>query len=161
MQYLIEKNNQKPESTTIKMNSFDSACSNDYYSNSSYEFALDSNESEMDADVYNSENGKLFGLNSSGAQIKLWQFLLELLLDKSCENFIRWTYENENEFELRDPDEVARRWGQCKNKPNMNYEKLSRGIRYYYEKKIIQKTLGKRYTYYFQIDIKPFLMQMQ
>ena len=29
-----------------------------------------------------------------------------------------------------DPDEVARRWGIRKNKPKMNYEKLSRGLRY-------------------------------
>ena len=31
-----------------------------------------------------------------------------------------------------------------KNKPKMNYEKLSRGLRYYYDKNIIHKTAGKR-----------------
>ena len=40
--------------------------------------------------------------------------------------------------------QVARRWGIRKNKPKMNYEKLSRGLRYYYDKNIIQKTGGKR-----------------
>jgi hypothetical protein len=30
---------------------------------------------------------------------------------------------------MTDPDEVARRWGVRKNKPKMNYEKLSRGLR--------------------------------
>jgi hypothetical protein len=39
---------------------------------------------------------------------------------------------------------VARRWGIRKNKPKMNYEKLSRGLRYYYDKNIIHKTAGKR-----------------
>ena len=34
-----------------------------------------------------------------------------------------------------------------KNKPKMNYEKLSRGLRYYYDKNIIHKTAGKRYVY--------------
>lgn len=29
----------------------------------------------------------------------------------------------------------------------MNYEKLSRGLRYYYDKNIIHKTGGKRYVY--------------
>ena len=43
--------------------------------------------------------------------------------------------------------QVARRWGFRKNKPKMNYEKLSRGLRYYYDKNIIQKTGGKRYVY--------------
>ena len=40
--------------------------------------------------------------------------------------------------------QVAKRWGQRKNKPKMNYEKLSRGLRYYYDKNIIHKTAGKR-----------------
>lgn len=31
---------------------------------------------------------------------------------------------------MTDPDEVARRWGIRKNKPKMNYEKLSRGLRW-------------------------------
>lgn len=58
--------------------------------------------------------------------IQLWQFLLELLTDKTCQAFISWTGDGW-EFKLTDPDEVARRWGIRKNKPKMNYEKLSRG----------------------------------
>ena len=46
--------------------------------------------------------------------------------------------------------QVARRWGIRKNKPKMNYEKLSRGLRYYYDKNIIQKTGGKRWTLHFE-----------
>lgn len=34
---------------------------------------------------------------------------------------------------------VARRWGIQKNRPAMNYDKLSRSLRYYYEKGIMQK----------------------
>ena len=48
-----------------------------------------------------------------------------------------------------DPDEVARLWGRRKNKPNMNYDKLSRALRYYYDKHILTKVQGKRYTYRF------------
>jgi len=87
-----------------------------------------------------------------GGNIQLWQFLLELLTDPTCHNFICWTG-NDWEFKLRDPDEVARRWGIRKNKPRMNYEKLSRGLRYYYDKNIIQKTSGKRYVYRFVCDL--------
>ena len=53
--------------------------------------------------------------------------------------------------------QVAKRWGQCKNKPKMNYEKLSRGLRYYYHKNIIHKTAGKRYVYRFACDIQGML----
>ncbi|XP_050505749.1 protein C-ets-1-like isoform X1 [Diabrotica virgifera virgifera] len=88
--------------------------------------------------------------------IQLWQFLLELLTDKSCQAFISWTGDGW-EFKLTDPDEVARRWGIRKNKPKMNYEKLSRGLRYYYDKNIIHKTAGKRYVYRFVCDLQTLL----
>ena len=50
-----------------------------------------------------------------------------------------------------DPDELARKWGQRKNRPNMNYDKLSRALRYYYDKLILNKVPGKRYTYKFNL----------
>ena len=43
-------------------------------------------------------------------------------------------------------------WGLRKRKPNMNYDKLSRAIRYYYDKKIMHKVHGKRYVYKFNFD---------
>ncbi|KAB0377116.1 hypothetical protein FD755_011560 [Muntiacus reevesi] len=55
------------------------------------------------------------------------------------------------------PAGVARRWGKRKNKPKMNYEKLSRGLRYYYDKNIIHKTAGKRYVYRFVCDLQSLL----
>lgn len=113
------------------------------------------------------QNGGLIGgyANSNAAggpcftgsgPIQLWQFLLELLTDKSCQTFISWTGDGW-EFKLTDPDEVARRWGIRKNKPKMNYEKLSRGLRYYYDKNIIHKTAGKRYVYRFVCDLQNLL----
>ena len=88
--------------------------------------------------------------------IQLWQFLLELLTDRECQNCISWTG-REWEFKLIDPEEVARRWGSRKNKPKMNYEKLSRGLRYYYDKNIIHKVPGKRYVYRFVCDLESML----
>jgi len=88
--------------------------------------------------------------------IQLWQFLLELLTDKSCQHFIAWTGDGW-EFKMVDPDEVAMRWGNRKNKPKMNYEKLSRALRYYYDKNIILKTAGKRYVYRFVCDLQAVL----
>ncbi|XP_059821976.1 protein FEV [Hypanus sabinus] len=81
-------------------------------------------------------------------QIQLWQFLLELLSDSTNVNCIAWEGTN-GEFKLTDPDEVARRWGERKSKPNMNYDKLSRALRYYYDKNIMTKVHGKRYAYKF------------
>nr|BAS66821.1 Ets transcription factor 1 [Echinocardium cordatum] len=97
----------------------------------------------------------LAGYSGSGP-IQLWQFLLELLTDKTCQHIISWTGDGW-EFKLSDPDEVARRWGKRKNKPKMNYEKLSRGLRYYYDKNVIHKTAGKRYVYRFVCDLQSLL----
>ncbi|XP_064611195.1 transcriptional regulator Erg-like [Liolophura sinensis] len=86
--------------------------------------------------------------HSGSGQIQLWQFLLELLSDSRNANCITWEGTN-GEFKLVDPDEVARRWGERKSKPNMNYDKLSRALRYYYDKNIMTKVHGKRYAYKF------------
>lgn len=86
--------------------------------------------------------------NTGGGQIQLWQFLLELLSDSRNSQIIAWEGTN-GEFKLSDPDEVARKWGERKSKPNMNYDKLSRALRYYYDKNIMTKVHGKRYAYKF------------
>ncbi|XP_065844270.1 protein C-ets-1-like [Oscarella lobularis] len=92
----------------------------------------------------------------SSGPIQLWQFLLELLTDRSNMDCIVWTG-REWEFKLTDPEVVAQRWGKRKNKPKMNYEKLSRGLRYYYDKNIIHKVPGKRYVYKFVCDLESLL----
>lgn len=80
-------------------------------------------------DPYSLLNACSSRLVSQGSgQIQLWQFLLELLADSSNADFIVWEGVN-GEFKLNDPDEVARRWGERKAKPNMNYDKLSRALR--------------------------------
>nr|WKN12647.1 Fli1b [Photocorynus spiniceps] len=88
--------------------------------------------------------------NPSG-QIQLWQFLLELLSDSNNAGIITWEGTN-GEFKMTDPDEVAKRWGERKSKPNMNYDKLSRALRYYYDKNIMTKVHGKRYAYKFDFQ---------
>nr|XP_020478638.1 ETS domain-containing protein Elk-4 isoform X2 [Monopterus albus] len=80
--------------------------------------------------------------------VTLWQFLLQLLLDSNNEQLICWTNE-EGEFKLLQAEEVARLWGARKNKPNMNYDKLSRALRYYYDKNIIKKVNGQKFVYRF------------
>ncbi|KAL5009607.1 hypothetical protein ScPMuIL_011912 [Solemya velum] len=83
--------------------------------------------------------------------LQLWQFLVALLDDPANSTFIAWTGRG-LEFKLIEPEEVARRWGIQKNRPAMNYDKLSRSLRYYYEKGIMQKVAGERYVYKFVCD---------
>ncbi|KAM6945763.1 ETS translocation variant 5-like [Aplochiton taeniatus] len=83
--------------------------------------------------------------------LQLWQFLVTLLDNPANRHFITWTGRG-MEFKLIEPEEVARRWGLQKNRPAMNYDKLSRSLRYYYEKGIMQKVAGERYVYKFVCD---------
>lgn len=96
--------------------------------------------------------------NRSGnnGQVQLWQFLLELLTDKEHREVIHWLGD-EGEFKLNNPEIVAQLWGARKNKPNMNYEKLSRALRYYYDGDMICKVHGKRFVYKFVCDLKQLL----
>ncbi|XP_043563599.1 ETS domain-containing protein Elk-1-like [Chiloscyllium plagiosum] len=79
--------------------------------------------------------------------ITLWQFLRQLL-DENKNDLICWT-SKDGEFKLRNAEEVARLWGMRKNKTNMNYDKLSRALRYYYDKNIIKKVNGQKFVYKF------------
>uniref|UniRef100_A0A672V6U4 ETS2 repressor factor n=1 Tax=Strigops habroptila TaxID=2489341 RepID=A0A672V6U4_STRHB len=84
-------------------------------------------------------------------QIQLWHFILELLRQERYRELIAWQGDC-GEFVIKDPDEVARLWGVRKCKPHMNYDKLSRALRYYYNKRILHKTKGKRFTYKFNFN---------
>ncbi|XP_056178576.1 ETS translocation variant 3-like protein [Falco biarmicus] len=90
-------------------------------------------------------------------QIQLWHFILELLQKEEFRHVIAWQQGEDGEFVIKDPDEVARLWGRRKCKPQMNYDKLSRALRYYYHKRILHKAKGKRFTYKFNLSKLLFL----
>ncbi|XP_035908783.1 ETV5-related protein Ets96B-like isoform X1 [Anopheles stephensi] len=107
------------------------------------------NPSPLGALQPNGSNGTLHQRRGS---LQLWQFLVALLDEPSSSaGCIAWTGRG-MEFKLVEPEEVARRWGIQKNRPAMNYDKLSRSLRYYYEKGIMQKVAGERYVYKFVCD---------
>ncbi|XP_076321311.1 uncharacterized protein LOC143230896 [Tachypleus tridentatus] len=112
-----------------------------------WSFSIPSGLTKQDPLKALNDVGSRLASQGSG-QIQLWQFLLQLLSEEKNSNFITWEG-TDGEFKLIDPDEVARRWGERKSKPNMNYDKLSRALRYYYDKNIMTKVHGKRYTYRF------------
>lgn len=92
----------------------------------------------------------------NNGQIQLWQFLLDILTDREHKSIIQWQG-SEGEFKLTDPERVAQLWGIRKNKPAMNYEKLSRALRYYYDGDMISKVHGKRFVYKFVCDLKQLI----
>ncbi|XP_055338830.1 DNA-binding protein Ets97D-like isoform X2 [Paramacrobiotus metropolitanus] len=93
-----------------------------------------------------SATGSPFAKDSGNVQ--LWTFLLELLMSGQHANALEWT-SSDGEFRLLDPERVAELWGLRKNKPSMNYEKMSRALRYYYDGNILAKVQGKHFTYKF------------
>ncbi|XP_028966752.1 ETV5-related protein Ets96B [Galendromus occidentalis] len=94
-------------------------------------------------------NGFSRPVSSRRGAVQLYHFLLGLLKSpEASSTCIQWTG-NGFEFKLNDPEEVARQWGELKNRPQMNYDKMSRSLRYYYDKFIIAKVSGERYVYRF------------
>ncbi|XP_075678249.1 uncharacterized protein LOC113791551 [Dermatophagoides pteronyssinus] len=89
--------------------------------------------------------------HGSTTSIQLWQFLRELLSQPNQhENAIRWLERQRGVFKIEDSVRVARLWGERKNRPAMNYDKLSRSIRQYYKKGIMKKTeRAQRLVYQF------------
>ncbi|XP_018567445.1 DNA-binding protein Ets97D-like isoform X2 [Anoplophora glabripennis] len=103
----------------------------------------------LDMATYSSSGNR----TGNNGQIQLWQFLLELLTTQEYKSVIQWIGK-EGEFKLNHPEVVAHLWGERKNKPTMNYEKLSRALRYYYDGDMISKVHGKRFVYKFVCDLK-------
>lgn len=107
---------------------------------------------------------------SSPPNIHLWQFMKEMLTTSEDDDndatstttaaasstvqpkqpMIRWLDRKEGIFKIEDSQAVARLWGQRKNRPLMNYDKLSRSLRQYYKKGIMRKTArSQRLVYQF------------
>lgn len=81
---------------------------------------------------------------------RLWEFIRDLLKNREyCPSLICWDNYDEGMFRFVHSDKVAKLWGSKKDNPEMNYEKLSRAMRYYYKSKVLQPVLGRRLVYKF------------
>uniref|UniRef100_A0AAZ1X1N4 ETS domain-containing protein n=1 Tax=Oreochromis aureus TaxID=47969 RepID=A0AAZ1X1N4_OREAU len=99
-------------------------------------------------------------------QIQLWHFILELLRKEEYHDVIAWQGDY-GEFVIKDPDEVARLWGARKCKPQMNYDKLSRALRYQHDPPALPQNRSGlphlsfvchlHYQYTFVIHIRGFM----
>ncbi|KAK3608527.1 hypothetical protein CHS0354_010384 [Potamilus streckersoni] len=114
-----------------------------------YPKCLDGSESDDPDDDYSILSVSPNGKNKRGAKnILLWKFLLEQLADKNATH-VQWLDEKNGIFRFTDTAETSRLWGQLKKKTDMNFEKLSRGIRHYYKDGLMERMNGTRLVYKF------------
>ncbi|KAG7249414.1 hypothetical protein CRUP_017828, partial [Coryphaenoides rupestris] len=61
----------------------------------------------------------------------------------------KWEDRTEGVFRFLKSEAVAQLWGRRKNNSSMTYEKLSRAMRYYYKREILERVDGRRLVYKF------------
>lgn len=89
-------------------------------------------------------NNILFSVRKT---VVLWKFIKELL--DNNDTCVSWISREERSFKFVDSKQAAKLWGQRKNKRNMTYEKMSRALRYYYDRQIIFHEEGQKLMYRF------------
>ncbi|XP_070554634.1 ETS homologous factor-like [Ptychodera flava] len=80
----------------------------------------------------------------------LWEFIRDLLKTPNFNpDYIKWEDAKSGVFRIVHSEAVAKAWGKKKNNPRMTYEKLSRAMRYYYKRNILERVDGRRLVYKF------------
>ncbi|XP_034444723.1 ETS homologous factor isoform X2 [Hippoglossus hippoglossus] len=80
----------------------------------------------------------------------LWEFIRDILLSPERNpGLIKWEDRTEGVFRFLKSEAVAQLWGKKKNNSSMTYEKLSRAMRYYYKREILERVDGRRLVYKF------------
>lgn len=80
----------------------------------------------------------------------LWEFIRDILLHPERNpGLITWEDRAEGVFRFLKSEAVAQLWGKKKNNSSMTYEKLSRAMRYYYKREILERVDGRRLVYKF------------
>ncbi|KPP62048.1 ETS-like factor-like [Scleropages formosus] len=80
----------------------------------------------------------------------LWEFIRDILLHPERNpGLIKWEDRAEGIFRFLKSEAVAQLWGKKKNNSSMTYEKLSRAMRYYYKREILERVDGRRLVYKF------------
>jgi hypothetical protein len=92
-----------------------------------------------------------------GSTLKISQWIVELLRNPETNpSVIKWEEEPAGKFRVINSNAFAQLWAKVKNNPAMNYEKLSRAMRYYYRNKEIEMVKGERLTYKFGPNMRDF-----
>merc|ERR1712198_731970 len=92
-----------------------------------------------------------------GSTLKISQWIVELLRNPETNpSVIMWEDEPAGKFRVINSNAFAQLWAKVKKNPAMNYEKLSRAMRYYYRNKEIEMVKGERLTYQFGPNMRDF-----
>jgi len=85
-----------------------------------------------------------------GTKQKITQWIVSLLRDPRYNpKVITWLDETKGIFHIKNTNTFAKLWGIVKHNENMNYEKLSRAMRYSYQNNELQMVPEQRLTYKF------------
>ncbi|KPP57607.1 hypothetical protein Z043_124649 [Scleropages formosus] len=80
----------------------------------------------------------------------LWEFIRDILIHpEQNPGLMKWEDQQEGVFKFLKSEAVAQLWGQKKKNSSMTYEKLSRAMRYYYKREILERVDGRRLVYKF------------
>ncbi|KAM3877815.1 ETS-related transcription factor Elf-3 [Diretmus argenteus] len=80
----------------------------------------------------------------------LWEFIRDILIHpEKNQGLMKWEDRHEGVFKFLKSEAVAQMWGQKKKNSSMTYEKLSRAMRYYYKREILERVDGRRLVYKF------------
>ncbi|XP_069193849.1 ecdysone-induced protein 74EF-like isoform X1 [Procambarus clarkii] len=86
---------------------------------------------------------------------KIWEFISSLLHDPTtCPSVVEWQDKENGIFRFVDPQKAGKLWGAVKNNPYMNYEKMSRAMRYHYTTEALEMVKSKRLVYKFGIKAR-------
>jgi hypothetical protein len=85
-----------------------------------------------------------------GRNDKITQWIVSLLRSPATNpSLITWEDEAAGRFKITDSAKYAKMWGEVKQNPEMDYEKLSRAMRYSYKNQELEMVKGVRLTYKF------------
>ncbi|XP_056130336.1 ETS-related transcription factor Elf-3 isoform X2 [Lampris incognitus] len=95
-------------------------------------------------------NDNLKKSKSAPRSAHLWEFIRDILIHpERNQGLMKWEDRREGVFKFLKSEAVAQMWGQKKKNTSMTYEKLSRAMRYYYKREILERVDGRRLVYKF------------
>nr|CDS30614.2 ETS transcription factor Elf 2 [Hymenolepis microstoma] len=82
---------------------------------------------------------------NGGRKRNLLNFILELLTTR--QNCVEWVDKPKQVFQIVNPDQLTRLWGEHKNNIKMSFDSLSRSLRLYYKPGKLERIPGTRHQY--------------